>query len=148
MKHLMKLYLACSLVIGISDLSIAADIYPDDSFSLHKFCIDNPWNGTNYKGATSSFPCKYNYAIIHVPTHLSEIAQYQTDITSLQTQVATLQAQLLQQTTNSQVVSLELLGINSQTSLIAFGFGFVAVITFWSIGFIASIIRSAGNLIR
>ena len=142
-------YLACILVIGISDISLAVDVYPTDEFSLHKFCVDNPWVGVSgFKGASSSFPCHYNYAIIHVPTYLEEIAQYQSQITLLQSQLATLQAQLLQQITNSQVVSLELLGINSQTSLIAFGFGFVAVITFWSMGFIASVIRAAGNLIR
>lgn len=142
-------YLACILVIGISDISLAVDVYPTDSFSLHKFCIDNPWVGVSgFKGASSSFPCHYNYAIIHAPTYLEEIAQYQSQISTLQLQVASLQAQLLQQTTNSQAVSLELLGINSQTSLIAFAFGFVTVITFWSIGFVASVIRSAGNLIR
>ncbi|MEY3218748.1 MAG: hypothetical protein RIT27_105 [Pseudomonadota bacterium] len=50
-----------------------ADVYPTDTFGIHKLCLSNPWNGTNFKGdATSSFPCHYDYAIVHVPTLLSE----------------------------------------------------------------------------
>lgn len=52
---------------------VQADVFSTDQFVLNKLCISNPWNGTNYKGDVSPFPCHYDYAIIHVPTYESEI---------------------------------------------------------------------------
>ncbi len=57
---------------------VLATVYPTDTFGIHKLCINDPWNAMNanpaYHGsATSTFPCHYDYAIVHVPTLLNEI---------------------------------------------------------------------------
>ncbi len=68
----MKYFIFLALTI-CSHFSFA-DIYPADTFGMHKLCISNPWAGTNFKGdATSTYPCHYDYAIVHVPTLLQEI---------------------------------------------------------------------------
>jgi hypothetical protein len=61
------------IALSLQSSFVFGDVYPTDTFSMHKLCISNPWNGTNFKGdATSSFPCHYDYAIVHVPTLLVE----------------------------------------------------------------------------
>jgi len=122
-------------------------IYPNDDFLLHKLCMSNPWNGTNFKGdATSSFPCHYNYSFLHVPTYEAEIKSFKDQIDALQIQISTLQGQVQQP--SSTFASLEQMGITPEASLIAFGFSFATVLTFWSIGFVASVVRQAFGLIR
>ncbi len=65
--------LALSILLLLQTSFSFATVYSNDDFGIHKLCISNPWNGTNYKGdATSSFPCHYDYAIVHVPTLLAE----------------------------------------------------------------------------
>lgn len=64
---------ALSILLLLQTSFSFADVYSTDTFGMHKLCISNPWNGTNFKGdATSTFPCHYDYAIVHVPTLLNE----------------------------------------------------------------------------
>lgn len=66
--------LALLILLLLQTPVVFSDVYPTDTFGMHKLCISNPWNGTNYKGdATSTWPCHYDYAIVHVPTLLNEI---------------------------------------------------------------------------
>lgn len=73
MFELKRLFYAVFFAFSLQSSFVLADVYPADTFGMHKLCISNPWNGTNYKGdATSTFPCHYDYAIVHVPTLLAE----------------------------------------------------------------------------
>jgi len=68
-----RLLYVVSFALALQSSSVLGSVYPTDTFGMHKLCVSNPWNGTNYKGdATSSFPCHYDYAIVHVPTLLAE----------------------------------------------------------------------------
>ena len=52
--------------------------YQTDQFHIHKLCIKDPWNVYNanpaYHTDVTSYPCQYDYAIVHVPTLLAEQA--------------------------------------------------------------------------
>ena len=73
MFNVKRLVYAVSFALSLQSSFVFGDVYSTDTFLMHKLCISNPWNGTNYKGdATSSFPCHYDYAIVHVPTLLAE----------------------------------------------------------------------------
>lgn len=52
-------------------------IYATDVWGINKLCIKDPWNAVNanpaYHGdAASTWPCHYDYAIVHVPTMLAQ----------------------------------------------------------------------------
>ena len=73
MFNVKRLLYVTSFALSLQSSFVFGDVYPTDTFLMHKLCISNPWNGTNYKGdAISSFPCHYDYAIVHVPTLLAE----------------------------------------------------------------------------
>ncbi len=73
MFNVKRLLYVISFALSLQSSFVFGDVYPTDTFLMHKLCISNPWNGTNYKGdAISSFPCHYDYAIVHVPTLLAE----------------------------------------------------------------------------
>ena len=88
------------LFMWIFAIPVQADIYPTDQFNINKICVSNPWNGTNYKGDVSPFPCHYDYAIIHVPTYETEIQ------TRISTAVALALAQQQQTSSSSQQSSV------------------------------------------
>jgi hypothetical protein len=101
---------------------VLADVYPENTFGIHKLCISNPWNGTNYKGdAASAFPCHYDYAIVHVPTLLAEQNAQNNQI---------LNAKM--------VVKLEIDPVDVEVFLSAFSYGFefglLSLIVVWLLG--------------
>jgi len=68
-----RLLYAAFFALSLQSSFVFGDVYSTDTFLMHKLCISNPWNGTNFKGdAMSTFPCHYDYAIVHVPTLLNE----------------------------------------------------------------------------
>jgi|WetSurMetagenome_2_1015567.scaffolds.fasta_scaffold01729_5 hypothetical protein len=72
----MKIFLIL-ILMGISQVSFAWTTYQTDQLHIHKLCIKDPWNVYNatpaYHTDVTSYPCQYDYAIVHVPTLLQEI---------------------------------------------------------------------------
>ncbi len=64
-----------------------------DMYGKHHLCIKNPQDSYMTGDAVSAYPsCSKEYAVIHVPTELSDISVFQLKIQSLETQLQTCQA--------------------------------------------------------
>lgn len=77
MKVYGVLFLTTLLAGGLN----AAQLYPLDDFSKHHLCIKNPYDSYMTGDSLTAWPnCHTNYAVVHIPTHLSEVNGSQSTI--------------------------------------------------------------------